>query len=259
MKTLTKEIPVKTELKLKLIGVGLIIASFLLFMLPEWGIGATDEAAFGLFWINYSLTAVYFVGMLSQGVFSFKRPFRHVEYLYLYLVLFIISCYSLNRQMSIFQDSVPWLEAFITLFCVSLMAYSFRERLPKRLNQGLLFILGAGSILWVYYAIYLLPLYIISIFGVLALGISLHTYVPLWVVVALGFGVYKAASEDRQYMRSFMAGAAFPILFGIFYIWQWQNRNEQITFSGNDYVIQENESLPRWIKLSQQLPADYLT
>ncbi|MBJ6119032.1 XrtN system VIT domain-containing protein [Pontibacter sp. BT310] len=259
MKTLTKEIPVKTELKLKLIGVGLILVSFLLFMLPEWGIGATDEVAFGLFWINYSLTAVYFVAMLSQGVFSFKRPFRHIEYLYLYLVLFIISCYSLNRQMSIFQDSVPWLEAFITLFCVSLMAYSFRERLPKRLNQGLLFILGAGSIIWVYYAVYLLPLYIISIFGVLALGISLHTYVPLWVVVALGFGVYKATSEDRQYLRSFMAGASFPILFDIFYIWQWQNRNEQITFSGNDYVIQENETLPRWINLSQQLPADYLT
>ncbi|MBB6612604.1 XrtN system VIT domain-containing protein [Pontibacter sp. Tf4] len=258
MKTLIKT-PVKTELNLKLIGVGLIIVSFLLFMLPEWGVGATDEASFGLFWMNYSLTAVYFVVMLSKGVFSFKRPFRHLEYLYLYLVLFIISCYALNRQMSIFQDSVPWLEAFITLFCVTLMAYSFRELLPKKLNQVLLFVLGAGSVLWLYYAIYLLPLYIISIFGVLALGMSLHTYVPLWVAICLGVGVYKAATEDRQYLRTFVAGAAFPVLFGIFYIWQWQNRNEQLAFSGNDYVIQEDETLPRWVKLSQQLPADYLT
>jgi XrtN system VIT domain protein len=259
MQTLIKKTPVKTELKLKFIGVGLIIVSFLLFMLPEWGVGATDGAAFGIFWMNYSLVGIYFMVLFSQGVFSFKRPFQHLQYLNLYLVLFIISCYSLNRQMSIFQDSVPWLEAFITLFCVTLMAYSFQERLPKLLNQVLLFILGAGAILWVYYAIYLLPLYIISIFGMLALGISLHTYVPLWVVIALGFGVYKAASQDRQYLRSFMAGAAFPILFGIFYIWQWQNRDEQIAFSGNDYVIQENETLPRWVKLSQQLPADYLT
>ncbi|NEM99272.1 XrtN system VIT domain-containing protein [Pontibacter burrus] len=258
MKTLIKT-PVKTELNLKLTGVGLIVVSFLLFMLPEWGVGATDEASFGLFWMNYSLTAVYFVVMLSKGVFSFKRPLRHLEYLYLYLVLFIISCYALNRQMSIFQDSVPWLEAFITLFCITLMGYSFRELLPKKLNQVLLFVLGAGSVLWLYYAIYLLPLYIISLFGILALGMSLHTYVPLWVVICLGVGVYKAAAEDRQYLRSFIAGAAFPILFSVFYIWQWQDRNEQLAFSGNEYVIQEDETLPRWVKLSQQLPADYLT
>ncbi|MBC5772880.1 XrtN system VIT domain-containing protein [Pontibacter sp. KCTC 32443] len=258
MQTLTK-VPARTDLQLHFVGVGMIVISFLIFMFPEWGMAATDGAAFGIFWLNYSLAAVYFVIMLSQKVFSFKRPFQHLQYLYLYLVLFIISCYSLNRQMSIFQDSVPWLEAFITLFCITLIIYSFQERLPKLMNQVLLFILGAGSILWVYYAIYLLPLYIISIFGILALGLALHTFVPLWVVISLGFGVYKAASKDQQYLRSFLAGAAFPILFSVFFIWQWHNRNVQIDFSSNDFVIQENETLPHWVRLSQQLPADFLT
>ncbi|WP_266204714.1 XrtN system VIT domain-containing protein [Pontibacter kalidii] len=258
MQTLTR-IPAKTDLKLHYVGVGLIAISSLIFMLPEWGTAATDGSAFGIFWLNYGLAAIYFMAMLLERVFSFKRPFQHLNYLYLYQVLFIISCFSLNREMNIFQDSVPWLEAFVTLFCATLVVYSFQERLPKLLNQVLLFILGAGIMLWIYYAVYLLPLYFISIVGIVVLGISLHTFVPLWVVLSVGFGVQKTASKDRQYLRSFLAGAAFPILFGVFFIWQWHTRSAQIDFYNNDFVIEENESLPRWVKLSQHLPADYLT
>ncbi|MDX5438588.1 MAG: XrtN system VIT domain-containing protein, partial [Pontibacter sp.] len=82
---------------------------------------------------------------------------------------------------------------------------------------------------------------------------------PLWVVLSLGFGTRKAASENPRYLRSFLAGAAFPVLFLAFFLVQWHERNEQINFYSNDYVIREDESLPRWVKLSQQLPADYLT
>lgn len=258
MKTLIQP-AAKTKLSTRYIGVGLIILSFLIFMLPECGVGATEGGVFGIFWLNYGLVFLYFLLLIVSGRYSFKRPFHHLHTLYLLQVLAIISCYSLNRQLNIFQDSVPWLEAYISLFCVALTVYSFQERLPRLVNQLLLFVLGAGAILWLYYSIYLLPLVAISILGLLVLGISVHTFVPIWVVISLGLGVKRAAAQERQYLRSFLAGAAFPILFAVFFLVQWHLCDRQIDFYSNDYVLQANESLPRWVKLSQQLPADYLT
>ncbi|GAB3810882.1 hypothetical protein GCM10028895_00520 [Pontibacter rugosus] len=114
-------------------------------------------------------------------------------------------------------------------------------------------------VLWVYYALYLLPLYLISVFGTILLGISLHTYVPLWLVLSLGFGVKNAAAKDRQYLRSFSCGVAFPLLFAIFYVALWHFREQEMTYHNNQYLIEGNQELPRWVILSQQLQPDYLT
>lgn len=257
-KTITKKI-VSTDLALLHTGAGMVLLSFLLFMLPEWGVAAHDGAAFGIFWVNYGLAVLYFVLMLLNGSFSPIKPFRDLEHLYPLQVLAIISCYSLNRQMSIFQDSVFWLEAFVCLFCIALVAYSYNARLPRILNQVLLFVLGIGAVLWVYYALYLFPLYAPSFLLSFVLGLSLHTFVPLWVVLGLAFGVRKAVAADPQYGRSFFAGAAFPVLFAAFFLVQWHQRNQQIKFLANEDVIKENNILPRWVTLSQQLPADYIT
>lgn len=258
MITKTKASP-RTDLTLHYAGVGFILLSTLIFMLPEWGVAAHDGPTFGIFCLNYGLAFLYLMVLMLRGYFSIKRPFQHLEQLYLLLVLALISCYSLNRQMNIFQDSAPWLEAQVTFFCAALVGYSFHERLPHLLKRLLLFVLGAGAVLWTYYALYLVPFYLIGAFGMIALGISLHTFVPLWVVLSLGFGAAKAAASDRYFLRSFLAGAAFPVLFLVFFLVQWRLRDEQINFYSNDYILQENETLPRWVKLSQQLPADYLT
>src|SRR5690606_8963935 len=125
--------------------------------------------------------------LLLDGRYTLKKPFRDLEHLYPLLVLAIISCYSLNRQMSIFQDSAPWLEALVCMFCVALITYSYNSLLPPLANQVLLFLLGIGAVIWVYYALYLFPLYAPSFLLSFVLGLSLHTFVPLWVVLSLVF------------------------------------------------------------------------
>ncbi|MDO6390124.1 XrtN system VIT domain-containing protein [Pontibacter sp. BT731] len=249
----------QNELSLLQVGTGLTLFSFLIFLLPEWGIAARDGAAFAIFWVNYGLAILYFVLLLLDGRYSLKKPFQELEHLYPLLVLAIISCYSLNRQMSIFQDSVPWLEALVCMFCIALIAYSYHSLLPRLANQVLLFLLGIGAVLWVYYALYLFPLYAPSFLLSFVLGLSLHTFVPLWVVLCLAFAVKKAIAADQQYGRSFLAGAAFPVVFAAFFLVQWHQRNQQINFLANEEVIKENDTLPRWVSLSQQLPADYIT
>ncbi|PVY43136.1 XrtN system VIT domain-containing protein [Pontibacter virosus] len=257
-KTITKKLT-QNELSLLHVGTGLTLFSFLIFMLPEWGVAAKDGAAFGIFWVNYGLAVLYFVLLLLGKRYTIKKPFQDLEHLYPLLVLAIISCYSLNRQLSIFQDSVPWLEALVCTFCVAMLTYSYNTLLPRLANQVLLFVLGIGAVLWVYYALYLFPLYVPSFMLSFVLGLSLHTFVPLWVVLSLVFAVKKAMAVDQQYGRSFLAGAAFPVLFSAFFLVQWHQRNQQINFLANEEVIKENDTLPRWVSLSQQLPADYIT
>ncbi|MGV3503250.1 MAG: XrtN system VIT domain-containing protein [Adhaeribacter sp.] len=248
-----------TDWRLQYTGLAFILVSGLVFMLPEWGITAADGSTLGIFLLNYGLAAGYFLVMAVKGRFSLRRPFRYLEPLYLLQVLAILSCYSLNREMNIFQDSATWLELAVTLFCAALAAYSFRERLPLALQAGLLFVLGAGLVLWVYYALYLMPFYLIGAVGLVGLGISGHTFVPLWLVLSLGLGARKTAAGPPWLLPAFFAGTLFPLLFGVFFLVQWYQRLGQIQFSGNEFVLQNQERLPRWVSLSQQLPADYLT
>jgi XrtN system VIT domain protein len=256
--TITKSL-IKSDLSLLHVGTGLAMLSFLIFLLPEWGIAANDGADFGLFWVNYGLAILYFFLLFFDKRFSIKKPAHHLEYTYPLLVLAIISCYALNRNMSIFQDSVFWLEASVCVFCAALLTYGYNSRLPRLANQVLLFVLGMGTVLWVYYALYLLPLYAPSVMFSFVLGLSLHTFVPLWVVFTMAMATKKAIAKDPQYLRSFLAGAAFPVLFTAFFLVQWHGRSQQIKFLANEDVINENSSLPRWVSLSQYLPADYIT
>lgn len=248
-----------TDWHLQVTGLVFILVSGLIFLLPEWGLAASKGSTFAIFLLHYGLAAAYFLMVAVKGRFSLRRPFADLEPLYLLQVLAIISCYALNREMNIFQDSATWLEAFVTLFCAALAAYSFRERLPLAVRALLLFVLGAGLVLWTYYAIYLLPLYFIGLAGILALGLSLHTFVPLWVVLGLCFGAKKTATGSPWLLPAFFAGATFPVLFGVYFLVQWYQRTELLRFSGNEFVLQDQEALPRWVSLSQQLPADYLT
>ncbi|WP_187263514.1 XrtN system VIT domain-containing protein [Pontibacter beigongshangensis] len=243
----------------QLTGVGLVLLSLLLFLLPEWDLVPKNVELFGIFMFNYCLAAGYLLILGVSGCLKFRSPSFRPENLFLYLVLALISCFSLNREIPIFQDSAQWLDLYLITLGVAMVGYTFRVNLPVVARHLLLFWLGAGLMLMLYYALYLAPLYLIGVVGALFIGIGLHVLVPLQVVVCLVLVAIRAWRENDRFIYSFGGGAVLPLLFLVHFLGQWYERNNQLSQLQNDYIIQDNTELPRWVTISQQLPPDQFT
>ncbi|TXK52641.1 XrtN system VIT domain-containing protein [Pontibacter qinzhouensis] len=243
----------------QLTGTGFVLLSLLLYLLPEWNMLPKNVELFGIFMFNYCLASGFLVILIVRGHCKFTSPGFKPEHLFQFLVLALISCFSLNREIPIFQDSVQWLDLYLITLGVAMVGYTFRENLPVTARHLLLFWLGAGSMLMLYYSLYLLPFYLIGVIGAFFIGIGLHVLVPLQVLVCLVLVALKAYREDGRYLYSFGGGALLPLLFLVHFLGQWQERNDLVSQLQHEYIIEDNTELPRWVSISQQLPPDYIT
>jgi hypothetical protein len=92
-----------------LLGVGFIILSGAIFAWPVWfrQQDAGEDLFFGLFSTHYLLCLVYGFVLLVTGFMRFRWRISSgsIRYSLLWLVLFLISAYALNREIPVFQES----------------------------------------------------------------------------------------------------------------------------------------------------------
>ncbi|HSI89898.1 MAG TPA: hypothetical protein VK927_02230, partial [Adhaeribacter sp.] len=141
-----------------LTGLGLTFLSALIFFFPELSPERSERNSFlGLFFFNYALTVTYFVVLLLAGLLKFRWNVtrNYTENIFLFLILSLISAFSLNREIPVFEQSTDWLAYFLVAQCLTLLALCFRQMLPKPVIYGLYFLLGSGLALYLYFCFYL--------------------------------------------------------------------------------------------------------
>lgn len=239
-------------------GLVLTLLSALIFFFPEISANNVGRSRdFGLFFGNYALTVCYFFVLIFGGLLRFKWrdvTKNYTENLFLFQILLLISAFSLNRDIPIFEQSATWLAVSLVSLCVTLVALCFREMLPKPVLYGLYFLLGSGLVLYLYFSIYLLPFYPIGLMGAIILGFSLHVFVPLFSLLFLGVHVLKASRKDKYIRRATLAGIAVPLVVLVFFLLGWENVRSKINYAQNQSLTEE-ELLPNWVAISRQLPA----
>ncbi|WP_165864985.1 XrtN system VIT domain-containing protein [Rufibacter latericius] len=235
-------------------GLICILLSYGLFLFQEWRLLDTGTKAESLFLFNYLLAAGYFIALLIQKLFRFKSPLHFLDHLMLFLVLGLISCFSLNKEMQIFQPSVDWFTGWLILVSMAMIAYAFRFFLPRVLQLVMVFLLGTGVVLLGYFAVYLAPFYWMGLIGALAIGLGLHLFVPLSAVGCLLVVAKRMKQEDPAVERTFVVGILVPMLFTLVYLSLWQAGHDKINRILNSYQVQDHQDLPRWVALSQQVP-----
>jgi XrtN system VIT domain protein len=242
-----------------LAGIGMITLSTLVFLFVRL-LPATDNFL-GFFAGNYSIAILYFFMLLINGVLKFrKKNFRdHYEYVALFLILAMISAFSLNREFNVFHDSVLWLQVQLVAMCIVFALLAFRRYMPLFFSHILMFILGISFLICIYYALYLAPYYHIAIIGVLILGMSLHLLVPLYFVIFIGLYAAKSYKENKKTLISFSAGIILPLVFTGYFIAKWNSVNNKITYLYNSTLIDYTNDLPEWVKVSMELPDDWIT
>ncbi|KAA3438660.1 XrtN system VIT domain-containing protein [Rufibacter hautae] len=246
--------PQLTKKPLLLTGFILIIISYSIFLLKEWRLWEHGESFGGIFLFNYLIAAGYFLTLVFRKFFRFKEPLQMLNHLMLFLVLGLISDFALNKEMKIFLPSVDWFTGWLILTSLAMMGYSFRSLLPRALQLTMVFLLGTGVVLFSYFSLYLAPYYFVGAIGAIALGIGLHIFIPLCSAIAVVVAVKRMSQADTTVLRTFVSGISVTLLFALVYLSLWQSGVEKVNRILNSYQVQENQDLPRWVALSQQVP-----
>jgi XrtN system VIT domain protein len=236
-------------------GIILLLCSASIFAFPLL-FQFDQENYLGLFFFHFAASVIYFFIQWLQrsGRVADNRPFHKL----VLLMLFLISAYALNRCMDVFAASPFWLCCTIVLICINYMLSIFFEALPNFLRHVVLFVLGISVLFFLYLSVYLLPLYGFSFLGLLLLGISIHTFIPILFCVFSIQLLVRLLVHERNLRFSFYAGlvATFIFIAGFVSVWSMRVRtiNEAVTqkYSGSD-------NMPGWIKVAQHIDQGAIT
>lgn len=235
-------------------GLAFIIISVIVFLLPG---ESFSQDSFSVFAINFLLAATYFLICLFRG--RFRRREGSLHHIFLFLILALVSAFSLNREMSVFQQSTSWMCILLVVCCINFIALAFARHAHPVLLHAMAFILGVSFVFFIYMSIYLLPLYGIGIVAFFILGISLHTFVPLLISIFSFVLLRSLVRITTKTIISFSAGAVVVLVIALVFVAKW---NSVVTTINREYkkqLVEGGESLPAWVRLSQNLQPDAVT
>src|SRR5690349_5780112 len=116
--------------KLLITGLVLIIVSLFFYCLPVLFPQSTNTS--GLFICNYGITVVFFVLLIASK--RLKKGREGLLPFFLFLILLLISAYSLNRDMVVFEKAVTWFAVLQVILCANYIAFAFFPSCPRWLQ-----------------------------------------------------------------------------------------------------------------------------
>ena len=245
--------PINAQLKdyLWFTGLGFIFLSLFFFCLPFF-LETQRLDDLNLFIPNFLLAAIYFIIIWISGRLRKGREGLHL--MIIFLILFFISAWSLNREMSVFENSTTWFSVLLVIVCANYVAFAFFESLSRGVQYVLCFVLGVGVTVFLYLSFYLLPLYAVSLAASPLLGISLHSFVPLLFLIYTLVLVNKASRINKRYWIGMVSGSGVVIVMVVVFMVQWAVVIRLINNTYRKASVAESEGLPEWVAVSQKLP-----
>lgn len=237
-------------------GVILILCAATVYGIAQLA-GLKEEGYFGIFIINYLVAVVYGCTIIFSK--RLRSGTDGLNCFLLCLVLALISAYSLNHIMPVFESSVPWLSCCLVVVAgvYTSLGYIERFRPWQRILAG--FIVGVGFMLFLYLSIFLMPVCPFALFGSVFLGISLHAFVPLFFVIFTIKWLIETGNGYKYVTLFFCTGAFLALITAFVFSLQWNRIDRLASRSYSRSMIADNTELPPWMKVAQQLPDNWLT
>lgn len=204
----------------------------------------------GLFLVNLLFTAMYFIALLMHG--KLRKGRLGLYAMFVFLAIFLVSAYALNREMEVFKTSTGWLSVLLVISCINFILFAYRERIPLRIQYLMSFIAGISFVLFGYLVIYLIPLYAFSAIGAIFLGISLHSFVPLLFCIYIIVLFNKLAAVSKTYLHFFWTGLAAALLSLLIFLTVWG-------FTLKALNNANHEDLPAWVVKAQKIRPGSIT
>jgi XrtN system VIT domain protein len=242
---------IRETLKNSLIATGLILiaSSFAAFCIPLL-IHTPDESNFGFFVLNFGFALTYYFILLSNRKSKAREYNRH--YRFLLLLLFLVSAFSLNRMMDVFSASPSWLCVLIMVLSLNYIASIFFNRMRIWLQYLVLFLLGTSTVFFIYLSVYLLPLYGVSVIGMLVLGVAIHTFIPAIFTFNNILFVTELAGDNGRYWKSYALGILTPLIIAIVFAVNWRSNVNDMNKTYKLALADGSDGLPAWIQVAQK-------
>ncbi len=245
-----------------LTGYGLTLLSAAVFVMPEiFHLEKTEDTLFGIFIMNFFITIFFGVLVYIREVPRFTGGSfqRKAEWGFVHLVLCLISAFSLNRVIPVFQDSAVWLQVVLIIQALLLLSAFFRERLPVWL-QGIFWILmGVTFTLFLYFSITLIPVYLVGVVASPIFLISLHAFVPLAIVTAIILFLLREDNRIKRNIIYFLSGIILSVIIVSVWTFQWSKADRIISRATDKTLMNEWNDLPEWAAIAQELPDNSVT
>ena len=239
------------------IGVVLLLLSggaFLLYdLLADPRRGSSVNTSLML--VHYGVAVAYSIILLTNGFLKLvkNKAQNGQSARWVGLLLWLISAYALNREVSVFQQSTPWLCWMLVLTGAAMVLTAWKEFLSVRVQQLVYAVLAVGWWVFVYLSIYLAKLYPVSVPMLIALGLSVHSFVPLLFAIALGRRLWNDTRRDEHLRLGVGAGLLLPLLILGGFLSGWLSDLSQIERIKTEATIRKTSDLPDWVLVAQQL------
>lgn len=233
-------------------ALGLLIINFIVFCLSAHADSMRSGPFSGYFLLHYGCAVLVFIFLLIIG-----SPHKRSIYTIILLLLFI-SAFALNRDLPVFSTSVTWLSVMLVITGVNFLLFHFWNAMAGWLRCILGFLMGVSTLLLLYLAIYLLPLYPLSLIALIALGISIHTFVPL-LLLAQAFMILRVtAFTFRAGVISFSSGFVAALLFTVTYCFLFSAEVQKLNLAYNRSIAEDSGDLPSWVEISREAHGGFI-
>lgn len=200
--------------------------------------------------------------LLPYGVIlSYKLLRNRNKYQHLIPFLFLnwfIGCFSTNVHVNVFQNLPVWVYFTTFLFCFSNFFIYSTETKKNYIQNISYFINGFSFLLILYYAVFLIPISMISAIGVIVLGMGFYGLVPGIVSIIHIIILSKTIVQQKNYIYAFSSGVAAVLFSLIIFTVLLNKESSRINkFSITKTFEEQNNDLPAYIKISQNLKPNF--
>ncbi|MBI3219172.1 MAG: XrtN system VIT domain-containing protein [Bacteroidetes bacterium] len=242
-----------------LTGYVLLIVSSIIYVITE-KVGTENlHSSFSMFVAHYIIALGYLLYLYFHNEFGIIKSFRKktIDKTIILTNLFLISAYSLNRDIAVFEDSVEWFCVYLIISSIVLLSFRFFSDVPTWVKRLLAFFLGCAIVLYLYMTLYVVMFMPAGAIGMIALGIGGHIFVPLILLVCcvriIQFRI------NRAEIAWLVVGSVSVILVCVAFVTEWKKRITAIEKFANQSVLNPNTELPIWIRVGQTIPNDWIT
>jgi XrtN system VIT domain protein len=236
-------------------GLILLTVTLIVFLISEL-LSIEDKMTW--FFLNHAVTVLYFVILFFSG--RLRRGREGLHPFFLFLLMFLISAYALNRFFPVFEVSAPWFAATIILCSVNYFAFAFIRIVPVPVRMVMFFLLGLSLCCFLYMTIYIIPF---TGFGLLVsffFGISLHVLVPVLFFLYTIRLFLRNNARRRPYKLAFCSGIGITVLIVLVYTILWRMNIVQINREYRRWNTRIQDTyLPAWLHAAAHITQNPVT
>lgn len=222
-----------------------VVAIFIIYVLFP----SNDNVGFSFF--IYGLSMVHIVWTLVNK-WTRKIPISKSMHISS-MAMLTISCFSLNQNIELFATFSPWVNYSLIVFFVILLIDEYIE-IPFKIWDFFYAIgVSIGLLIILYFNILLLPIFYIGLFGMIVFGLGIHLFVPTIIIISVAR--YLIQRMNSIYIKiGASLGIAISIGVIVLFFMQWNNVQKSIEKVNVSYITSEENTMPKWVILAEELP-----